>query len=362
MREIVIAGGGTGGHLFPGLAVAAELHRAGAPVSWLGAERGLEAVRVPQAGLPIALLPVTGAVGRSRASQAGAALRLVPATAAAVAHLMRRQAGAVLSVGGYAALPGALAASLLGLPVILQEQNAVPGLTHRILAPWAVAIACGFRAAVAAFPSLPATWTGNPVREEFFAVGAPPSEPAVLVLGGSQGAAVLNRTVPEALAILARTVPLPRVVHQAGPRWEEEVRGRYAGLGIEAEVSGFLERPWEALAASSLVVARSGALAVSEIAAASRPAVLVPFAAAAHGHQLGNARALEATGAAVVLEESGASPVSLAVAIAGLLAHPETLAVRGALGSGLARKDAAGTVARMVLSRAVGAAAAGGAA
>lgn len=355
MTAVAITGGGTGGHLFPGLAVAEALRERGAAVSWIGARRGLEADRVPAAGLPACLLRVTGAVGRSRPAQAAAAARVIPATATAAGWLLRHRAAAVLSVGGYAALPGSLAACALGIPLVIQEQNSRPGLTNRLLAPWSTAIACGFPAATGAFPGLPATFTGNPVRREFFAVpDHPPAPPAVLVTGGSQGAAVLNRRLPEAFALLARDGLRPGIVHQSGPRWEGEVRERYAGLGLDAEVVAFLETPWMAYAAASLLVTRAGALTVSELAAAGRFALLVPFAAAAHGHQLANANALAETGGATVVEEHAATPEALAVTLAGLLADPGALVARGAQARTLARPGAAAAVASLVLRMAGG--------
>jgi UDP-N-acetylglucosamine--N-acetylmuramyl-(pentapeptide) pyrophosphoryl-undecaprenol N-acetylglucosamine transferase len=355
MTEIVIAGGGTGGHLFPGLAVAAELKRAGAGVSWLGARRGMEATRVPESGIPIRLLAVSGAVARSRRAQAMAALQLLPALVQAVIFLMHRHAAAVLAVGGYASLPGALAAGTLGLPVVLQEQNACPGAANRLLAPWSVAVGCGFAEAVAAFPSLPARWTGNPVREEFFSLPAPRIAPlSVLVTGGSQGSAFLNAALPDAFAELAHTCPLPRIVHQAGSRWAAEVRERYAERGVLAEVTGFLDRPAVAMTDAVLVIARAGALTIAELAAARRAALLVPFAAAAHGHQLANARAFAATGAAEVVQERDATATTLAATLAAMLATPERLVERGRAGGRLARPDAAAAVARLVLENAGG--------
>jgi UDP-N-acetylglucosamine--N-acetylmuramyl-(pentapeptide) pyrophosphoryl-undecaprenol N-acetylglucosamine transferase len=360
VSEVVIAGGGTGGHLFPGLAAAAALREAGAAVSWLGAARGLEARHVPAAGVPLRLLPVSGAVGRAPHLQAVAVLSLAPAVVAATTWLLRRHAAAVLSVGGYAGLPGAIAACSLGVPLVIQEQNALPGLTQRLLAPWAVAIACGFESTLAAFPSLPAVWTGNPVRPQFSALPERAEGPTtVFVTGGSQGAAVLNRVVPEALALSASAGITPRIVHQAGPRWESEVRERYASLGLTADVVGFLERPWQTLAVASIVIARAGALTVCELATAGRFALLVPFAAAAHGHQLHNARALAATGAAVVVDESRARPAMLADLITSLLRDPASLAERWLRGRGLARHDAAEALARLVLSRATASTAGG---
>ena len=337
MPEIVIAGGGTGGHLFPGLAVAEELRRAGAGVSWLGARRGLETDRVPRAGIELLALPVTGATGRGLSGHAGALLRLPPAVLRAALFLLRRRADAVLAVGGYAAMPGALAAAAVGVPLVIQEQNALPG----------------FAGATAYFPSMPARWTGNPVRREFFAVPpAPAGPPSVLVTGGSQGSAFLNRVLPDAFARLAAGGVRPRVVHQAGPRWADEVRARYAAAAVDAEVVGFIEQPDRALAAASLVVARAGALTVSELAAARRPALLVPFAAAAHGHQAVNARALAETGAATVLEEHQADAGAVAAALEMLLAEPARLAEIGSRGAALARPSAARDIAALVLQRA----------
>jgi UDP-N-acetylglucosamine--N-acetylmuramyl-(pentapeptide) pyrophosphoryl-undecaprenol N-acetylglucosamine transferase len=353
VTEVVIAGGGTGGHLFPGLAVAEELRRAGAGVSWLGARRGIEAERVPRAGIPLLTLPVTGASGRRLTDQAGSLLRVPPAVFTAARFLLHCHADAVLAVGGYAAVPGAVAASALGVPLVIQEQNALPGVTNRFLAPWATAIACGFEAAVAAFPSLPARWTGNPVRSAMFTVPPPPAGlVSVLVLGGSQGSAFLNRAMPEAFALLAARGPLPRIVHQAGAHRDGEVRDRYAAAGVPAEVVDFIEQPDRALAIASLVVARSGALTVCELAAARRPGLLVPFAAAAHGHQSLNAHALARYGAARVLEESEATPDALAATLAELLADPARLAAMGGLGAALAKPDAARDIAGLLLQRA----------
>lgn len=354
MIGVTIAGGGTGGHLFPGLAVAGELARRGAAVNWLGARRGLEATRVPAAGIPISLLPVTGAVGRSPAAQLGAVCRTAAAVAAAYAALERTGSQAVLAVGGYAALSGGTAARLLRIPLVVQEQNARPGLTNRILAPWAAAIPCGFREGSLSLAAWQAVWTGNPVRIDFFSTAPPPAgPPTLLVLGGSQGSLFLNRLVPAALAALPAD-QRPAVLHQAGPRWAEEVARDYRERGVAAEVTTFLEQPATAVLRCTLAVARAGALTVSELAAAGRPAVLVPLAVAAHDHQSANARALAATGAAVVLPEAEASPGRLTSLLAELLADPASLLRRGVLGRALARPDAATRIADLVLAAARG--------
>jgi UDP-N-acetylglucosamine--N-acetylmuramyl-(pentapeptide) pyrophosphoryl-undecaprenol N-acetylglucosamine transferase len=193
------------------------------------------------------------------------------------------------------------------------------------------------------------------VRKEFFAVPSPPLDPlSVLVLGGSQGSAFLNAAVPDAFAELFRRGMAPRIVHQAGPRWSHEVQQRYADLGVTAEVVPFLERPADVLAGTALVVARAGALTVAELAAARRAALLVPFAAAAYGHQLANAIAFASTGAAEVLEEPEATPARLAAVLNRLLATPERLVERGLAGARLARPDAADAVAELLLRAASG--------
>lgn len=352
MTHVVIAGGGTGGHLFPGLAVAAALREAGAEVSWLGARRGIEALRVPDAGIPVRLLAVTGAAGLGAAARVASSLRVLPATLAAAAYLQSTGADAVLAVGGYASVPGALAAGMLGIPLLIQEQNAVPGIANRLLAPWATLVACGFECAVAAFPSLPARFTGNPIRDEFFDVGEPPAGPlTVLVLGGSQGSLFLNRAIPEALRVFARERDLPRIVHQSGLRWEADLRDHYATLGVAAEVVPFLERPADALAQCTLVIARAGALTVCELAAARRAALLIPFAAAARDHQTRNAEALAATGAARILAEREARAETLAAVLGSLLDDRAALVERGRAAAALAPRNAAATIARLVLER-----------
>lgn len=341
--RVLIAGGGTGGHVYPGLAMAQRLLSLGAEVVWLGARAGLEARKLAGLPIPHKLLSVSGAVGVSLAAKARSFLRLGPAFVAARAFLARVRPDVVLSVGGYAAFPGAAAAAAAGIPLVIQEQNAWPGLTHRLMAPWAAAIACGFPQAVEAFPSLPARFTGNPVREEFFHLPPAPEKPNLLVLGGSQGSQVLNRLLPEAMALVPPE-RRPQLVHQAGEKWEQEVKDRYQALGVAAHVVGFMPQPWEALQDVPLVVARAGALTVCELAAAGRAAILVPFARAAHGHQLANARALAATGAAWVVEEEQATAAVLANLLTTLFADLSALARQASQAKALARPDATAQV------------------
>jgi UDP-N-acetylglucosamine--N-acetylmuramyl-(pentapeptide) pyrophosphoryl-undecaprenol N-acetylglucosamine transferase len=351
-RRVVIAGGGTGGHVFPGLAVAAELQSLGVEVHWLGARRGLEAELIPERNLPLTLVDLEGIQARSPAEAARAVALLPRAVIKAVRTLLELDPLAVVGVGGYASAAGLAAAGLLGIPMILQEQNSIPGMTNRFLAPWADLICCGFADAVAHFPSLPAEWTGNPVRSHFFEVDAlePHDPPRLLVLGGSQGSLFLNRILPRALAILQTEGMVLKVQHQTGGRWSEVVMTSYSDLGIEADVSAFLAEPWRSLRQADLVVARSGALTVSELAAAGRGAVLVPFASAAGNHQEFNARSLERAGGAVVLTEDEANPATMAAVLGEILSDSQTMVCMGAAASAVARTDAARKIADRVLA------------
>lgn len=350
--RVVVAGGGTGGHVFPGLAVAAELQSLGVEVHWLGARRGLEADLVPERKLSMTLVDLEGIQARSPADAARAVTLLPRAVMTAVRTLLEFEPLAVVGVGGYASAAGLAGAGLLGLPTVLQEQNSIPGMTNRFLAPWADLICCGFADAVAHFPSLPAEWTGNPVRRHFFEIEpVEPHDPLrVLVLGGSQGSLFLNRVLPRALAILDGQGIAFDVQHQTGGRWAEVVKTSYLDLGIKAEVSAFLAEPWRSLGDADIVVARSGALTVSELAAAGRGALLVPFASAAGNHQEFNARSLEKAGGAVVLTEDEVTSSTLAGVLGGLLKDPKAMQEMGAAASTMSSPDAAANIAKRVLA------------
>ncbi len=351
-RQVVIAGGGTGGHIFPGLAVARELRSRDVGCHWLGARRGLEAELVPERGLPITLVDLEGMHARSPAAAARAIARLPQAVTTAVTTLLRVRPLAVVGVGGYASAAGLAAAGLLGVPVVLQEQNSIPGWTNKFLAPFADLICCGFEDAVEAFPSMPAEWTGNPVRADFFEVSdlTPGDPPKLLILGGSQGSLFLNRTLPRAIASLMDDGLQLEIRHQAGVRWAEVVSTAYQDLKIEAAVTAFLAQPWQALAEADLVVARSGALTVSELAAAGRGSLLVPFAAAAGNHQEFNARSLERAGGAIVLTEDEASPQRVAAVLGRLLRDDDARRTMGACARAVALPGAAQRIAERVLA------------
>ncbi len=300
---VLIMAGGTGGHVYPGLAVAARLQAHGTPVVWLGTRTGLEARLVVQAGIPIEHIEVSGLRGRGVVGWLLAPLTLLRAVWQAVRIIRRVRPAAVLGMGGFASGPGGVAAWLLRRPLLIHEQNAVAGLTNRWLARLADRV-------YQAFPqTLPGGETvGNPVREAITAL-PPPGERLVgsgplrlLVVGGSLGAVALNEAVPAALAQLPAE-QRPHVVHQAGRGKQAACAERYRTLGVEAQVVEFIETMPAAYAEADLVVCRAGALTVSELAAAGLAAVLVPYPHAVDDHQRHNARWLvEAGGAELLLQ------------------------------------------------------------
>lgn len=369
--HVLLAGGGTGGHVFPALAVGEELAGRGCAVSFAGRPEGFEARVVPERGLPFHPVAARPLVGRGAVGKI-LALAVLGTGAVGAARLVRRLGvDAVLGTGGYASAPAVLGGVLARRPVLLLEPNAKPGFANRRLARWAAGAAVAFQETCRELPC-PCRATGVPVREEFFAVpdldAAPEGgPPGLLVLGGSQGALSVNRAIPLVLAgaegLLAR-IPGLRVVHQTGAAHLEATRAAYrkaAGRGGVPEEAvtllPFLDDVAGAMAGARLVVSRAGALTVAEIAAAGRPSVLLPLSLA-EGHQRDNARALERAGAARVVEaEPGSSEAlarSLAKSIAPLLAElledPETLAVMGRAARAFARPRATEEIAGWVLA------------
>ena len=304
---VVIAAGGTGGHVYPALAVAECLRRQAVHVVWLGTTAGLEARVVPRHGFDFITLRVTGLRSGSWRRRSSAPLRFIVALGAARRCLRRNHAALVLGMGGYASAPGALAARLLGLPLVLHEQNAVPGLVNRWLGPWASRVLEAFPGA---FPAeRRAIHVGNPVRDEILEVPNPQDRLAsrkgslrVLVLGGSQGARILNQVVPQAVAKLKEQAKLA-IRHQVGRGNADRTRERYAGTDFDVEVEEFIENMAGAYAWADVVVCRAGALTVAELAAAGAASVLVPFPFAADDHQARNARRMVEAGAALMLPQ-----------------------------------------------------------
>jgi UDP-N-acetylglucosamine--N-acetylmuramyl-(pentapeptide) pyrophosphoryl-undecaprenol N-acetylglucosamine transferase len=317
----MIMAGGTGGHVFPALAVAGALHGR-RDVVWLGTERGIEARLVPAAGYPVEWIQVEGLRGKGVGRWLKAPFTLVRSVGEARRALERRRPGVVLGCGGFASGPGGIAAWLAGAPLVIHEQNAVAGLTNRWLARFASRIAEGFPGS---FPRRRrAVYVGNPVRTAIAALppprermGAREGPPRLFVFGGSQGAAALNRLVPEAVAML----PLSRrpvVLHQSGDRDRDATAARYRAAGVEADVRAFIDDMAAAYSAADLVVSRAGASTVAELAAAGVASILVPFPAAVDDHQTKNAAWLAQVGAAQIVSESGLTPGELANRLATL--------------------------------------------
>jgi UDP-N-acetylglucosamine--N-acetylmuramyl-(pentapeptide) pyrophosphoryl-undecaprenol N-acetylglucosamine transferase len=306
-RPILIMAGGTGGHVFPALALARLLREQSTDVIWLGTERGLESRIIPAEGIPIEKLSIGGLRGKGALTWLAAPFRLSRALVQALAVMRRHQPSVVVGLGGFVTGPGGVAAWLTRCPLVIHEQNAVAGFTNRCLAHLA-------RQVLEAFPGsfgheVHARAIGNPVRRDISAVPPPAERFAgrtgpirILVIGGSQGAARLNAVVPFALKRLAGSLAFD-VRHQAGERWLEAGRASYAQAGVRADVRPFIEDMSEAYAWADLVICRAGALTISELAAAGVAAVLVPFPNAVDDHQAYNAQYLVREGAAVLISD-----------------------------------------------------------
>ncbi|TNE80125.1 MAG: undecaprenyldiphospho-muramoylpentapeptide beta-N-acetylglucosaminyltransferase [Gammaproteobacteria bacterium] len=318
--------GGTGGHVFPALAVAQALRAREVSVSWLGTRRGIEAELVPAHDLPINYIDVAGLRGKGLVKLLWAPLLLVRALWQALAVLRRERPDAVLGLGGFASGPGGLAARLLGIPLVIHEQNAIAGTTNKLLGKMANRI-------LEAFPgALPrGEWTGNPVRPEIGALPeprqriAPADRPRhLLVLGGSLGALAINQLLPEALALLPEA-GRPQVIHQCGRAHQQVTEEAYQQAGVEAQVEPFIADMAAAYGWADLVICRSGALTVSELAAAGVASILIPFPFAIDDHQTHNGQWLVDGGAAELIQQNELSAEKLAGRLTRWLSDGERL-------------------------------------
>jgi UDP-N-acetylglucosamine--N-acetylmuramyl-(pentapeptide) pyrophosphoryl-undecaprenol N-acetylglucosamine transferase len=318
-RTILIMAGGTGGHVFPGLAVADVMRARAWNVVWLGNPGGMEATLVPRHGIPMQWVRFGGLRGKGIVTQLMLPANLLRAFWQSVRALRAVRPAVVLGMGGYVAFPGGMMAALLGRPLVVHEQNSVAGLTNRVLARVADRV-------LVAFPeALPhAEWSGNPVRDDVAALAAPEVRYAervgplrMLVVGGSLGAQALNEVVPQALATLP-AAQRPTVVHQSGRRHLEALQAAYAAVGVEARAVEFIDDMADAYAQADLVVCRAGAMTVAEVAAAGVASLMVPYPHAVDDHQTTNARFLSERGAALLVPQAELSPQRLAREIAGL--------------------------------------------
>ncbi|MGA9854424.1 MAG: undecaprenyldiphospho-muramoylpentapeptide beta-N-acetylglucosaminyltransferase [Gammaproteobacteria bacterium] len=347
--KIVIMAGGTGGHVFPALAVAEVLRERSHEVVWLGTQTGLEMRVATSAGIPIECISVGGVRGKGMLTLLKAPLTLLKAIVQSRAILRRFQPQVALGMGGYASGPGGLAARLFGCPLVLHEQNAVPGMTNRVLSHVATQVLEGFPGSFG--PSRQARYIGNPVRHAIVQLPPPAARFAersgsrrLLVIGGSQGARVLNNNLP--LAVAKLDAPLrPEIWHQTGVRDADQVSQAYRTHAIAARVTAFIEDMAAAYGWADLVLCRAGALTVSELATAGVGAVLVPFAAAVDDHQSRNAAFLVNAGAAELLPESQFTPATLGDLLKRLLGDRDTLLSMAQRARALARTDAAEKVA-----------------
>jgi len=349
---VMILAGGTGGHIFPGLAVAAALRARGIDVVWLGADGGMETRLVPQHGIEIDTIAVKGLRGKGVVTLLGAPLRVLGAIREASRVLKQRAPRAVVSFGGYAAGPGGIAAKLHGMPLIVHEQNRAPGLTNRVLARFARRVLTGFPQT---FKGREEELVGNPVRTEISAI-APPAQRFgqrngalhLLVLGGSQGARALNAAVPRALRELRGH--MLDVRHQCGEKLRADAERDYASAGIAASVEPFIADMAAAYAWADLVVCRAGALTLAEVCAAGVGSVLVPFPQAVDDHQTKNAEYLVERGAALLLPQDDQLADNLRGVIGALAGDPARRLAMAEAARGLARPDAAERVADIVLA------------
>jgi len=338
-RTIMIMAGGTGGHVFPGLAVADYLREAGWRVVWLGAKTGMEATLVPKHGYPMAWVSFSGLRGRGPVALFLLPLRLLVAFWQSARAIFAHRPDVVLGMGGYISFPGGMMAALFGKPLVVHEQNSIPGLANKVLAGVAERVLCAFPGALKR-----AILTGNPVRPEIAAIAAPENRYAgrsgplrLLVVGGSLGAKALNDVVPRTLALVPGE-PRPLVTHQSGAQHAESLRRAYSAAGVSAKTPAFIEDMAAAYAEADLVVCRAGATTIAEIAAAGVASVLVPYPHAVDDHQTANARFLADAGAAVLVPQSELDAERLAGLLAGF--GRERLSEMAKLARSLGRPDA----------------------
>ncbi len=312
-RTLLVMAGGTGGHVFPGLAVAEALRARGWKIVWLGNASGMEADLVPKHGIPMEFVRFGGLRGKGLVTKLLLPLNLLRAFWQSLRIVRRVRPNAVLGMGGYITFPGGMMAVLLGRPLVLHEQNSIAGLANKVLAKVADRVLCAFPDAL---PD--SEWTGNPIRAALGTLPAPAQRYAeragplrILVVGGSLGAAALNDVVPKALALLPPAMR-PQVVHQAGARQIDALRANYVAAGVAAETLPFIDDMAQAYGNADLVICRSGAMTVSEVAAAGVAALFVPFPFAVDDHQTTNGQFLVNQGAAMLIQQRELTPELLA--------------------------------------------------
>jgi UDP-N-acetylglucosamine--N-acetylmuramyl-(pentapeptide) pyrophosphoryl-undecaprenol N-acetylglucosamine transferase len=348
MRAI-LAGGGTGGHVIPALAIAQELQKQyAAEVLFVGTPRGIENRLVPAAGYQLRLIQVGALKNVSLATRAKTALDLPRAIWTSWRLLAEYRPGVVIGVGGYASGPMMLAAALSGVPTLAFEPNVVPGFANRLVAPMVSAAAVHFQETCRFFPRCRVT--GVPVRHAFFEARTDPAahaRPTLLVFGGSQGAHAINQAVIDSLPRLGEQIPQLHIIHQTGERDYNDAQAAYARAQLSAEVYRFIDDMPAMFARADLLVCRSGASTVAEITAAAKPAVFIPFPRAADDHQKVNAKALERAEAALVIEESNLTSERLVETVTALLSDRTRVEKMGVAARKLSHPKAAQEIAQI---------------
>jgi UDP-N-acetylglucosamine--N-acetylmuramyl-(pentapeptide) pyrophosphoryl-undecaprenol N-acetylglucosamine transferase len=339
-KLFLMAGGGTGGHVIPALAVARELRERGHDAFFVGTERGVEARLVPTAGFRLELISAGGVMNVGLLKKLWSVVQLIGSTAS---QLSRPRPTAVFSMGGYVAGPPVLAAILRKIPVVVMEPNAVPGVTNRWIARYVHRALISFQETSRFFPAGRTEMTGLPVRDAFFQIApkAPGGEFTVLITGGSQGSRTLNEAARGSWPLFAKSGLAVRFIHQTGLPAFEQIEREFAATGLKGEISAFIQDMPAAFAEADLVVCRAGAGAVAELAAAGKPSILIPFPFAADDHQLRNAEAFQKAGAAMLSLDRDWTGEALFQAVSELMRAPERLIEMGTKAKQLAHAGAA---------------------
>lgn len=352
---IMIAAGGTGGHVYPGLAVARALQEQGVNVVWIGTRKGLEARVIPEAGIEMAWLNVSGLRGKGVKTLLLAPFKLMQALIEAIGIIKKHKPAAVLGMGGFVAGPGCFVAAIMGKPVLIHEQNAIAGLTNKLLSKVAKQVLEAFPNTFPAAAKIRAV--GNPVRADIVCLPEPAlryqngsDKPLkLLVVGGSLGALALNENVPKALALLPKA-QRPQVIHQSGKKTLDIAQKAYAAADVEADVTSFIEDMASAYADADLVICRAGAMTVSELAAVGVASILVPYPYAVDDHQTANAAYLADAGAAIIMQQDTMTAESLYEVLQALLEDRAKLLEMSRIARRLAKPKATQEVVEHCLS------------
>ena len=349
--RILIMAGGTGGHVFPALAVADELRSRHVNIQWMGTQKGLEAQLIPAAGYPLNFISVQGLRGKGLLAWLLIPFKLIKAIIEAIRVIQKFKPDVVLGFGGFASGPGGVAARLIGKPLVIHEQNAIPGLTNRVLSNITAYVLAGFPQSFRS--SVHALWIGNPVRASIKAITEPEQRMTgregpinILVLGGSLGARSLNTLVPQAFSLIEVDY---KIKHQCGVKHKDNCKKNYQDVNVNAEVVSFIDDMATAYEWADLVICRAGALTIAELSAVGIGSLLIPYPYAVDDHQTHNASALVTIGAAIIMQEDDMTIMSLTEAIQSLLADHNLLIEMAKNARSLAKPDTVNQIATLCL-------------